>query len=138
MAAASLTYLPMVASALLPGPAVPAQARPHATPAPGGTGNPATSLSPIDQYQVSGANHPMNEGAGPTTWPVAPGSGVNATTAPVRPGRQTSPIRRAPRTSPPGRLPGTATPLPSATGPGQLTIPAGPDLSVDLIIGAAG
>lgn len=144
VAAASLTYLPMVASALLPGPAVPAQAHPHTTrQAPTETGQSATSPSPPDPYQVSGANHPLNEGAAPPPRPVDPRSAAKPTTAPGRPGgsARSSPSPRAAQTSPPARLPGTATPLPSPT---SLTVnprPTGiaPALpAVELTIGAAG
>lgn len=144
VAAASLTYLPMVASALLPGPAVPAQAHPHTTrQAPTETGQPGTSPSPPDPYQVSGANHPLNEGAAASPPPVAPRSPGKPTTAPVRPGGspRTSAPPQAPQTRPPARLPGTATPLPSPTSLTVGPLPTGtaPALAaVELTIGAAG
>ena len=144
VATASLTYLPMVASALLPGPAVPALAHPHTTrQASTETRQPRTSPSPPDPYQVSGPNHPRNEAAAPPARPVHPRSAANPTTAPARPGGSARTRRspRAPQTSPPARPPGTATPprSPASLIVGPLPTGIAPALpAVEPTTGAAG
>ncbi|MEU8259095.1 hypothetical protein AB0C02_00510 [Micromonospora sp. NPDC048999] len=124
-AAASLAYLPIAASALLPGPTVPVPSRPPAAEATAGTGR-TDPTSPVGSpFSVGGETQsiPADSDATPTPHP-GPGRSGTPTVTP-----QPDPRTSRPPTTPPTRTArptGDPSPLPSPTA----TTPSAPDTDV--------
>lgn len=149
IAVASLSYLPMAATALLPGPSAPAQPAPRSVGDPGGgtgekphaapppQGDPYPDLTPEPEDTVDGPQLPTDpepapepEGTAPTTAPSInpPDPEPSHSADPLPTGRpSTTPV--PPTTSPPAPLPEGSTPpvtasptmsTPAETSPGPV------------------